>query len=84
MKTTGDTDYRFSLLLKELQQMRADVLIGSVGLVLLRLSGLRQINEAFGYAAGDHVLEEARRRLQRPVWRMAATNCWPNVSEPCR
>ncbi len=64
MKTTGDTDYRFSLLLKELQQMRADVLIGSVGLVLLRLSGLRQINEAFGYAAGDHVLEEARRRLQ--------------------
>ncbi|RMF98263.1 MAG: GGDEF domain-containing protein [Gammaproteobacteria bacterium] len=64
MNPAGSADFRYSLLLRELQAMAADPAVGSVGLLLLRLSGLRRVNEAFGYAAGDHVLAVAAERLR--------------------
>ncbi|HWO00974.1 MAG TPA: diguanylate cyclase, partial [Blastocatellia bacterium] len=40
---------------------------GSLSLLLLSLSGLRDVNDAFGYKVGDRVLAEVAGRLQRAM-----------------
>ena len=58
------THFRYSLLLREIDSMRAaDRATTTVALLLIQLSGLGQVNARFGYLGGDKVLEEFVRRL---------------------
>ncbi|MDJ0929033.1 MAG: GGDEF domain-containing phosphodiesterase [Gammaproteobacteria bacterium] len=55
--------FRYSLLLREINNLRHTDGIDSVALVLIRIAGLRAVNANFGYLGGDHVLEEMVRRI---------------------
>lgn len=57
------THFRYSLLLREIDCMRAAPGTGAVALMLVRLTGLDTVNARFGYLGGDKVLEEFARRL---------------------
>jgi diguanylate cyclase (GGDEF)-like protein len=64
--TTPDpatTHFRYSLLLREIDAMRAADGASTVALMLIQLSGLEEVNGRFGYLGGDKVLEEFARRL---------------------
>jgi diguanylate cyclase (GGDEF)-like protein len=60
----GATHFRYSLLLREIDDMRAADGAATVALMLIQLSGLETINGRFGYLGGDKVLEEFARRLR--------------------
>ncbi len=57
------THFRYSLLLREIDAMRAAEDVSTVALMLVQLSGLDDVNARFGYLGGDKVLEEFARRL---------------------
>lgn len=57
------THFRYSLLLREIDAMRAADGASTVALMLIQLSGLDEVNGRFGYLGGDKVLEEFARRL---------------------
>jgi diguanylate cyclase (GGDEF)-like protein len=55
--------FRYSLLLREIDAMRAADGVSTIALMLIQLSGLEEVNGRFGYLGGDKVLEEFARRL---------------------
>jgi diguanylate cyclase (GGDEF)-like protein len=57
------TRFRYSLLLREIDGLRARDRASTVALMLIQLSGLEEVNGRFGYLGGDRVLEEFARRL---------------------
>jgi diguanylate cyclase (GGDEF)-like protein len=62
-RDTLPTRFRYSLLLREIDNMRAERGVSAVGLVLIQLSGLEDVNDRFGYVGGDKLLEEFISRL---------------------
>ena len=63
MNQAATIQFRYALLLREIQLLRERDEVESVGLLLIRVDGLPQINASFGYLGGDHVLEEVGRRI---------------------
>lgn len=66
----SDTDvsyFRFSLLLKEIDNMRVKPDVSTVAMALIQLDGMEEINERFGYLGGDKVLKEFAVRLGNVV-----------------
>ena len=55
--------FRFSLLLREIENCLHDDTVSSLALALIHLDGLDEINERFGYLGGDKVLEAFADRL---------------------
>ncbi|MFW2403154.1 MAG: putative bifunctional diguanylate cyclase/phosphodiesterase [Gammaproteobacteria bacterium] len=55
--------FRFSLLLKEIDNMRVQSGVSTVAMALIQLDGMEEINERFGYLGGDKVLKEFAVRL---------------------
>jgi diguanylate cyclase (GGDEF)-like protein len=62
-RDTLPTRFRYSLLLREIDHMRAERGVSAIGLVLVQLSGLEDVNGRFGYLGGDKLLEEFVARL---------------------
>lgn len=60
---TSTAQYRYSLLLREIDGMRARDGASTVALLLIQLAGLDEVNSRFGYLAGDKVLEAFAERL---------------------
>jgi diguanylate cyclase (GGDEF)-like protein len=60
----GDTHFRYSLLLREIDHLRGGDRRQTVALMLIHLSGLQVVNARFGYLGGDKVLEQFACRLQ--------------------
>jgi len=59
--------FRFSLLLKEIDNLRAADGVSTVALALIQLDVMEEINERFGYLGGDKVLKEFAVRLASVV-----------------
>lgn len=57
------TQFRYSLLLREIDALRARSGSPTMALMLIQLSGLEEVNSRFGYLGGDRVLEEITQRL---------------------
>ena len=55
--------FRYSLLLREIDNLRFVEEVSTVALVLIKLDGLREVNRRFGYLGGDKVLEETALRI---------------------
>ena len=55
--------FRYSLLLREIDRLRFAEGVSSVALVLIKLDGLQEVNERFGFLGGDKVLEETANRV---------------------
>ncbi len=55
--------FRFSLLLKEIDNMRVRPGVSTIALALIQLDGMEEVNERFGYLGGDKVLKEFAVRL---------------------
>ena len=55
--------FRYSLLLREIDNLRFAKDVSTIALVLIKLDGLREVNERFGYLGGDKVLEETAIRI---------------------
>jgi diguanylate cyclase (GGDEF)-like protein len=63
-----DTSYfRFSLLLKEIDNMRVKPGVSTIAMALIQLDGMEEINERFGYLGGDKVLQAFAERLNAVV-----------------
>ncbi|GMW06039.1 MAG: hypothetical protein AMXMBFR8_08360 [Nevskiales bacterium] len=58
------TQFRYSLLLREIDRMRTTPGVATVGLMVIQLSGLDAVNGRFGYLGGDKVLQEFAGRLR--------------------
>ncbi len=65
-RATAATQFRYSLLLREIDELRARG-SASVALLLVELSGIGEINGRFGYLGGDRLLEELGQRLRSVV-----------------
>ena len=63
MSETDISYFRFSLLLKEIDNMRVKPEVSTVAMALIQLDGMEEINERFGYLGGDKVLKEFAVRL---------------------
>lgn len=63
MDLAGTPRFRYSLLLREIDDVRAADNFQSVGLILIRLAELDAVNATFGYIGGDRALEEFEQRL---------------------
>lgn len=63
MDLAGTPRFRYALLLREIDGMRAAADSRSVGLVLIHLAGVDAVNATFGYIGGDRSLEEFEQRL---------------------
>ena len=62
--TSYDSPYfRYSLLLREIDNLRSAEDVSKIALVLIKLDGLREVNERFGYLGGDKVLDETAIRV---------------------
>ena len=55
--------YRYALLLREIDALRAEDGVTAVALVLVQFDGLGEINDRFGFMAGDRVLAEFAARM---------------------
>lgn len=55
--------FRYSLLLREIDNLRSAEDVSTIALILIKLDGLNRINERFGYLGGDKILEETAIRL---------------------
>jgi len=55
--------FRFSMLLREIENLRYKKGVSTVALALIQLDGMEEINERFGYLGGDKVLKEFAVRL---------------------
>ena len=55
--------FRYSLLLREIDNLRFVEDVSTIALVLIKLDGLQEVNERFGYLGGDKVLEETALRV---------------------
>lgn len=59
--------FRFSLLLKEIDNIRIKPGVSTIAMALIQLDGMEEINERFGYLGGDKVLKEFAVRLDGVV-----------------
>ena len=73
MSTKGQPHFRYSLLLKEIDNLRSTEGVMSVGLALIHLGGMDEVNETFGYLGGDKVLKEFAVRLTGIVGHKGST-----------
>ena len=55
--------FRYSLLLREIDNLRSADDVSTIGLILIKLDGLHEVNERFGYLGGDKLLEETANRV---------------------
>jgi diguanylate cyclase len=53
----------YSLVLREIENLRTERGVTAIALVLLQLKGVGEVNKALGYVAGDKVLEIIRSRM---------------------
>lgn len=63
MSRHDDSHFRFSLLLREIENLIYKEDVSTVALALIQLDGMEEINERFGYLGGDKVLKEFAVRL---------------------
>jgi diguanylate cyclase (GGDEF)-like protein len=63
MSEHDDSHFRFSLLLREIENIMHKEDVSAVALALIQLDGMEEINERFGYLGGDKVLKEFAVRL---------------------
>jgi diguanylate cyclase (GGDEF)-like protein len=63
MPYQDDSHFRFSLLLREIENILHKEDVSTVALALIQLDGMEEINERFGYLGGDKVLKEFAVRL---------------------
>jgi len=63
MDLAGTPRFRYALLLREIDDLRAADDFQSVGLILIRLAELEAVNATFGYIGGDRALEQFEQRL---------------------
>jgi diguanylate cyclase (GGDEF)-like protein len=63
MSDRDESHFRFSLLLKEIENLIYKDDVSTVALALIQLDGMEEINERFGYLGGDKVLKEFAVRL---------------------
>ena len=63
MADLDDTHFRFSQLLREIDNMMYKEDVTTTALALIQLDGMEEINERFGYLGGDKVLREFAVRL---------------------
>ncbi len=63
MSERSESHFRFSLLLREIENLRYKEGVSTVALALIQLDGMEEINERFGYLGGDKVLKEFAVRL---------------------
>ena len=63
MLEQDDSHFRFSLLLREIENLLYKEDVSTVALALIQLDGMEEINERFGYLGGDKVLKEFAVRL---------------------
>jgi len=63
MMDQDDSHFRFSLLLREIENILHKEDVSTVALALIQLDGMEEINERFGYLGGDKVLKEFAVRL---------------------
>jgi|GEM_PF-3449251 len=55
--------FRFSMLLREIENLRYKEGVSTIALALIQLDGMEEVNERFGYLGGDKVLKEFAVRL---------------------
>ena len=55
--------FRYSLLLREIDNLRFVEDVSTIALVLIKLDGLQEVNERFGYLGGDEGVEETALRV---------------------
>ena len=63
MSDHDDSHFRFSLLLREIENMLFKDDVSTIALALIQLDGMEEVNERFGYLGGDKVLREFAVRL---------------------
>lgn len=63
MEDQDNSHFRYSLLLKEIDNLYSADDVSGVAMALIQLDGMEEINERFGYLGGDKVLEEFAVRL---------------------
>lgn len=73
MPDNDPSQFRFSLLLKEIDNMRYTDGVSSVALALIKLDGMEEVNERFGFLGGDKVLKEFAVRLAGVVGHKGST-----------
>lgn len=61
--SSGPTNYTYSLLLREIHNLRVESGVTGIALILLRLRGLGDVNRTLGYVAGDKVLDTVVSRM---------------------
>jgi EAL domain-containing protein (putative c-di-GMP-specific phosphodiesterase class I)/GGDEF domain-containing protein len=60
---SGSRQFSYSLLLREIENLRVEAGVTGIALVLLRLKGLGEVNKTLGYIGGDRVLEIIASRM---------------------
>lgn len=63
MENQDNSHFRYSLLLKEIDNLYSADDMSSVAMALIQLDGMKEVNERFGYLGGDKVLKEFAVRL---------------------
>ena len=63
MSNSESPFFRYSLLLREIDNLRFADDVSTVALLLVKIDGLGEINERFGFLGGDKVLEEMASRI---------------------
>ena len=67
MDTQDNSHFRYSLLLKEIENLVSTEGVSAIAMALIQLDGMEEINERFGYLGGDKVLKEFAVRLAAVV-----------------
>jgi len=67
MDNQDSSNFRYSMLLKEIDNLVTAKEISAVAMALIQLDGMEEINERFGYLGGDKVLREFAARLAAVV-----------------
>jgi len=67
MDNQDNSHFRYSLLLKEIDNLVSAEDVSAIAMALIQLDGMEEINERFGYLGGDKVLKEFAVRLAAVV-----------------
>lgn len=57
MNNHNNSHFRYSLLLKEIDNLVSAEGVSAIAMALIQLDGMEEINERFGYLGGDKVLK---------------------------
>ncbi len=68
-----NSHFRYSLLLKEIDNLASAEGVSAIAMALIQLDGMEEINERFGYLGGDKVLKEFAVRLVAVVGHKGCT-----------